>query len=403
MFTTFTKTLAEDIRLHLQQLCTPQEQEKIQVINIDQWALNLLRRFGYKSKLLYEESERRAYWNAALSAMPDNIELPESFFRAEYERVILPLGCETAEDYMRVSRIGRGGQLGRAKRKAIWPVFAEYRAQLHSANLREPEEAFREACTLLNEQGAELGIRCMIVDEAQDISAASFKLIRAAVPEAENDLFIVGDAHQRIYRHKVVLGRVGIEVRGRSRRLRVNYRTTDEIRRWACAQLEGCEIDDLDGNVDTLKGYRSLTHGDVPDVITSNSVMDDIEHTRSVLQQLETEGVKNHQVCITARTNDELSGYADALNKHGIACLKLDRDTADDQSIAGVRLATMHRIKGLEFEVIIIAGYRGTHAYAHAFSKDEDAGVNEDNETVERCLLHVAATRAKRHLFVLQR
>ncbi len=77
MFTTFTKTLAEDIRLHLQQLCTPQEQEKIQVINIDQWALNLLRRFGYKSKLLYEESECRAYWNAALSAMPDNIELPE--------------------------------------------------------------------------------------------------------------------------------------------------------------------------------------------------------------------------------------------------------------------------------------------------------------------------------------
>ncbi|MEJ2418445.1 MAG: hypothetical protein P8Y45_16245, partial [Exilibacterium sp.] len=93
------KTVVEDIRLHLQQLCTPQEQEKIQVINIDQWALNLLRRFGYKSKLLYEESERRAYWNAALSAMPDNIELPESFFRAEYERVILPLGCETAEDY----------------------------------------------------------------------------------------------------------------------------------------------------------------------------------------------------------------------------------------------------------------------------------------------------------------
>ncbi|MFW8695938.1 UvrD-helicase domain-containing protein, partial [Mesorhizobium japonicum] len=84
----------------------------------------------------------------------------------------------------------------------------------------------------------------MVIDEGQDISAAAFALIRAAVPPADNDLFIVGDAHQRIYRHKVVLSRVGIEVRGRSRSLRINYRTTDEIRQWACAQLEGCSVDD---------------------------------------------------------------------------------------------------------------------------------------------------------------
>ena len=95
---------------------------------------------------------------------------------------------------------------------------------------------------------------------AQDISNAAFELIRTAVAEAENDLFIVGDAHQRIYRHKVVLSRVGIEVRGRSRSLKVNYRTTDEIRQWACAQLEGCAVDDLDGNADSLRGYHSLTH-----------------------------------------------------------------------------------------------------------------------------------------------
>jgi DNA helicase IV len=141
-------------------------------------------------------------------------DLSQHFMRAEYERVVLPQGCETAEDYMRASRIGRGGQLGRATRKAIWPVFAEYRAQLHGANLREPEEAFRDARRLLDGQATELGIRAMVVDEAQDISAAAFELIRAAVPVAANDLFIVGDAHQRIYRHKVVLSRVGIEVRG---------------------------------------------------------------------------------------------------------------------------------------------------------------------------------------------
>src|SRR5690606_34141498 len=142
--------------------------------------------------------------------------------------------------------------------------------------------------------------------EAQDISNAAFELIRAAVEPAENDLFIVGDAHQRIYRHKVVLGRVGIEVRGRSRSLKVNYRTTDEIRRWACAQLEGCTVDDLDGQVDTLRGYRSLTHGDAPDVIESASTQTDFTHLKTILEQLQGDHMEMRQVCITGRTNDDI-------------------------------------------------------------------------------------------------
>lgn len=403
LFTTFTKTLADDIRRHLGQLCTPQELAKIQVINLDGWALGLLRRLGYQADILYDEGARRRYWQAALAAAPAGLELPAAFYRAEYERVILPQDCETADDYMRASRIGRGGQLGRATRKAIWPVFAEYRARLTGANLREPEEAFRDARNLLRDPGAALGIRCMIVDEAQDLSAAAFTLIRAAVPPAENDLFIVGDAHQRIYRHQVVLGRVGIEVRGRGRKLRVNYRTTDEIRRWACAQLEGCAIDDLDGELDSLKGYRSLTHGEVPEVLSSASLAQDLAHLQTILRQLTEDGTPSRQVCIAARTNDELDAYADALDGLGIAHLRLTRTTADDQSLPGVRLATMHRIKGLEFSVLILAGYQSPQAYAEAFLKDADAGVNEDTETAERCLLHVAATRAKRHLVVLKR
>ncbi len=175
------------------------------MVNLDQWASSLLRRFGYANNLLYNEGDRRRFWQAAMSAMPASVDLSLPFMRAEYERVVLPQACETAEDYMRASRVGRGGQLGRAMRKSIWPVFAEYRAQLQAANLREPEEAFREASQLLVKEQPALGIRSMVVDEAQDISNAGFELIRTAVKEAENDLFIVGDAHQRIYRHKVVL------------------------------------------------------------------------------------------------------------------------------------------------------------------------------------------------------
>lgn len=403
LFTTFTKTLAEDIRQNLALLCTPEELEKIQVVNLDQWASSLLRRFGYPHTLLYSESERRKYWQVALAALPASVDLTPQFLRAEYERVVLPHGCETVDDYMRASRVGRGGQLSRTTRKSIWPVFAEYRAQLQSANLREPEEAFREACQLLKKEKPALGIHTMVVDEAQDISAAGFELIRAAVPVAENDLFIVGDAHQRIYRHKVTLGRIGIEVRGRSRTLRVNYRTTDEIRQWACAQLEGCEVDDLDGSADSLRGYRSLTHGDKPDVIQSSSQEEDIKHIQAILKDLQQDGIEARQICVTARTNDDVDALVAGLKRAAIEHLRLDTNTPDDASQPGVRLATMHRVKGLEFGVVIIAGYKGAEWYAENFSREEDAGVTEETVMAERCLLHVAATRAKRNLFVIER
>src|SRR5690606_29168530 len=221
--------------------------------------------------------------------------------------------------------------------------------------------------------------------------------------KAENDLFIVGDAHQRIYRHKVTLGQVGIEVRGRSRTLKVNYRTTDEIRRWACAQLEGIEIDDLDGSIDSLRGYRSLTHGDLPEVFPSASLQQDVEHILSVVEHGKADDIEARRICVTARTNEDLDALALALRQRGIACLRLDHGTTDDPAEPGIRLATMHRVKGLEFDIVILAGYRGARQYAEQFSHDEDVGVTDDTEVSERCLLHVAATRAKRHLFVLAR
>jgi len=139
----------------------------------------------------------------------------------------------------------------------------------------------------------------------------------------------------------VVLSRVGIEVRGRSRSLKVNYRTTDEIRQWACAQLEGCAVDDLDGNADSLRGYHSLTHGDAPEVIESGSLQHDVGHIKSILADLQHDGMEMRQVCITARTNDDLDGVARELQGAGIPTLRLDTSTTDDASSQGVRLATL--------------------------------------------------------------
>ena len=400
LFTTFTRTLADDIKTQIAMITTPAERERIEVVNIDQWALGLLRRFGYRQELLFDEKKRREFWARALTRKPDGHDYPDSFYRAEFERVVLPQGCESADDYMKASRFGRGVQLSRPRRRDLWPVFAEYRAQMRASNFREPEEAYRDALALLHNDGAALGIHAIVVDETQDLSAAALALLRAAVPVGVNDMFVVGDAHQRIYRHKVTLSRVGIDIRGRGRRLKINYRTTDEIRRWATARLANCDIDDLDGQPDTLMGYHSLTHGPQPDEVVHKSRESERDHIGKTIKQLISDGIPDSNICIVVRTNEEVTEYADWLQSCGNHVLKLDRNTGDNQDSPGVRVATMHRVKGLEFDAVIIADYRGPEHYANVFAEDNDAGVLVDTLTSERCLLHVASTRAKRYLMI---
>jgi len=145
---------------------------------------------------------------------------------------------------------------------------------------------------------------------AQDMSAEAFKLIRQIVPlEAggKNDLFIVGDTHQRIYAHRVVLGRCGIDIRGRSRKLRLNYRTTDEIRKWAVALLEDRDIDDLDGGKDDNKGYRSLLHGDFPELQIFPTFAAEVSFIAKRIGQLKQEGIPLSSICVVARTQGRLN------------------------------------------------------------------------------------------------
>lgn len=398
LFTTFTRTLADDIRANIAAIASPAERELIEVVNNDQWALGILKRFGYRPVLLFDEKQRRDLWDRALTRKPEAVDYPNSFYRTEFERVVLSHGCESADDYMAASRVGRGIQLNRQQRKALWPVFAEYRSQLRAANLREPEEAYRDALALLKQNGANLGLQSVVVDETQDLSAAALTLLRAAVPEGQNDMFLVGDAHQRIYRHRTTLSKVGIDIRGRGRKLRINYRTTDEIRRWATARLENCSIDDLDGSPDGLVGYKSLTHGPKPDDGAIESREVEREAILGALQSLEADGIPDKSTCVVVRTNDEAREYADWLEELGKKVRRLDKDASDDQNRPGLRVATMHRVKGLEFDAVIIAGYKGAEKIAKGYSDDTDAGMYVDALTSERCLLHVAATRAKKYL-----
>lgn len=398
LFTTFTRNLAEDIRANLRRLCSPETMSRIDVVNIDKWVRDLLLQAGYDYEIKWWNSrgELGELWNKAL-ALGSHLSFSPSFFRDEWELVVQAQGCDTWEDYKRAGRSGRGVRMSRAQRKAIWPVFEEYRHQLEKQSFREPEDAMRDAATLLEAGEIRLAIRSILVDEAQDMSTNAFRLLRAAIPEQRpDDLFIVGDGHQRIYRKKVVLSQAGIEIRGRGRRLRINYRTTDEIRRYAVALLEGQVIDDLDGSMDTQKGYRSLIHGEAPRILELPTFEDEAE---AIAQWLA--GREPSHACLVARTNDLADRYAEALEDRGVASFRLRPGTPDSADKTGLRVATMHRVKGLEYDHMIIAGLSEENMpWRLRIQFSEDPAVRREAELMERALLYVALTRARKSALI---
>ncbi len=234
------------------------------------------------------------------------------------------------------------------------------------------------------------------------MSAQAFRLIRQMVPGVQkNDLFIVGDAHQRIYRHKVVLSQCGVNITGRGRRLKINYRTTEENRRWAVNLLKGIHFDDLDGGEDDQKGYKSLIHGIIPLVKTTDSFQEEINFILEYLDKIEPADGSLNEICLVARTHDLLKQYEGALRAKGKPTCFIRRSEAEDRRKPGIRLATMHRVKGLEFENVIIAGVNdGIVPLSGEWSNTGDAVVRKEGDIHERALLYVAATRAQKAVVV---
>ncbi|MGA7415482.1 MAG: UvrD-helicase domain-containing protein, partial [Bryobacteraceae bacterium] len=396
LFTTFTRNLATDIQENLRKLCSVDALSRIDVVNLDAWVANFLRGQGYRHQVVFDEDENEA-WAYALNQAPADLGLTPSFYRSEWEQVVQAQNLTDADQYLKASRIGRGTRLGREAKKRIWPVFQEYRAQLNEQGKKEYVDLLRDARGLIQSKGISMPYRAVIVDEAQDMSAEAFRLLRAIVPEGPNDLFVVGDAHQRIYRHRVSLGQCGINIKGRGKKLKINYRTTDEIRRFAVALLEARDIDDLDAGADQQKGYMSLTHGKPPFVHAFASFGDEMKFLTEHIRGLQEEGAPIESICVVGRTKRILESYTSQLQAAGVATYEIKRNTAEQRDKPGLRIATMHRVKGLEFEhVIVVGANKGVIPLDAAVNDAEDNVAKRDADTSERSLLYVALTRARK-------
>ncbi|MBW1895603.1 MAG: DEAD/DEAH box helicase [Deltaproteobacteria bacterium] len=403
LVTTFTRNLATDIKTNLQKLCSADIMRRIEVINIDAWVARFLKQNGYDHQIVFEQQLRPLFENA-LNQADEALQLPDQFYRDEWDMVIQQQGLSDLASYVRASRTGRGRRLSRRDRPKVWTVFEEYRSQLNDRRFKELIDAARDARHLLAQRGDVLPYRTVIVDEAQDMNAEVFRLIRQMIPvnngTRPNEIFITGDAHQRIYGHRVVLSHCGIDIRGRGRKLRINYRTTEETRSWAVCLLEGQPFDDLDGGEDEQRGYKSLMHGPTPALSHQETFAAEVDVIVQHISNLIEQGTPDNSVCLVARTNDMLAQFEGALRSRGHQVYRIRRSTAEDRKASGIRLATMHRVNGLEFEHVIVAGVnQGIVPLAQAMTAD-NPHEQAEGETRERSLLYVAATRAKQTVLI---
>lgn len=395
LFTTYTANLAQNVEEMLSTLC-PDCKDRIEAIHLHSWAARFMKSNGAGFDIAYGQDLDDCWEQAWAGA--EEAAFDVGFFRQEWEQVVQANGIETLADYLKIPRTGRGHTLTRPQRGRIWKVFERYQQVLAHRGKQEWLQAIRTTRRYLEEKKPPLPYRAVVVDEAQDFHAEEWKLIRALVPEAANDLFLVGDAHQRIYGRKVALSRCGIQIHGRSSKLRINYRTTEQIRAWAMAILKGVEVDDLDGHKDTEQGYKSLLSGSKPEHHHFSTGQKEQEFLAEKIKELLKDRSPD-DICIVARTAKMLKDdYQGLLQSLAIGHTVLDKNK--NAAGGGVRLATVHRVKGLEFPVMILAGINSKTMPLRIASVECDPTSKAEHEDRERSLLFVAATRARDQLLV---
>jgi len=424
LLTTFTRNLADDLATGVRRLDdsldvqTKLDRPGIYVKGIDQVAWAVVQRAGddiadAAAQILGEARtdvlgvSPASLWQDAITDV--GADLPpalatQAFLEAEYRQVVLPAGITSVAAYVRVRRTGRGVALDRAKRLAVWRVIEAYRAKARLAGTTDYPEKAAIAAAWLDLRGVRL-FDHVIVDEAQDLTISHLRLLRALVAHGPNDLFICEDSHQRIYGQKVVLSHAGIEVRGRSRRLTLNYRTTQQNLGWAMNILSGAEWSDLDGEGEE-HAYHSARTGPRPLLVPAASFGEELDAAaadviRGWMPAPDVPAADNvaagraaapENIAVLVRDQYRRQTVVAALAERGLEVRSVERDAPRP----GMPLVmTMHRAKGLEFTHVLLFGISAgsvPRALKDYETSDTDLA---DALLRERALVYVAATRAR--------
>ena len=400
LMTTFTANLAADIRENLRKICTLEELRRIEVIHLDAWVNQFLRESSFSAQIGYDDAID-PIWEKAILLANNDLPFEVPFYKEEWNRIVIAQEALTLDKYVKATRNGRGTRLDRKRRIQIWKVFENYQNLMKEYQIRDINTAMYESTKLLQAAGSKPRYASIIIDEGQDFSDNAYRLIRAlAGEEHPNDIFIVGDSHQRIYRNHPTLSKCGINVRGRSSILKINYRTTEEIRKHAFALLNGISFDDLDDGADIGGKCQSLTHGEKPIIENFGNANDEFDFMLGEVKKLKNSGIALTDICVVARTKKLVDDYIALFTRAGIRSYAIKRNKADDRSYDGLRVATMHRVKGLEFKYVFIAAVNNRIIPLPSAINKTDPVSEAESITSEKCLLYVAMTRAQKGVYI---
>jgi superfamily I DNA/RNA helicase len=397
LLTTFSVPLERGLHTRLRRLVgnQPQLADRIDVQALDEVGIRLHKSLIGPTRLADREQLRCAV-AAAASGVPDGGFSP-SFLMAEWEQVVDAWGLANWDQYRDVARLGRRTRLPEHRRKKLWQIFQATQEYLKSQRLLTQSQVFHTLAKKLATAQSQ-PYQHVVVDEAQDLSIAQLKFLAALGASQPNALFFAGDLGQRIFQQPFSWKSAGVDIRGRSRHLRVNYRTSHQIRQQA-DRLLATEITDVDGVADLRADTVSLFNGPAPIVQIFDTAAMEQSSVAEWIHKLLKEGLSAHELGIFVRSEAELPRARNAVAAAGLNYKVLDEHI--EMTGDFVAVATMHLAKGLEFRAVAVMAC--DEEVLPLQSRIEQVGEDGDlQETYdsERQLLYVACTRARDRLLV---
>jgi len=397
LLTTFSDLLANALRDKLKRLISEELRlgERLEVysfreIGLRQYTAN----FG-RPRLASEE-EIKGFIQQASARHRSTYS--QRFLLNEWCHVVDAWQLDTWEGYRDVKRLGRKTRLSEEKRQHLWKVYSDVKAALKNAGLMTEAEMFTRLAEKFASNSRPV-FDYAIVDEAQDISISQLRFIAALGNNRPNSLFFSGDPGQRIFQQPFSWKSLGVDIRGRSRTLKINYRTSHQIRRQADRLLNN-EVIDGDGNTEDRNGTVSVFNGPAPIIRLADSESAECKLVAEQLQEYIAQGIEPHEVGVFVRSDDELVRANSAIQQADLPINVMNRRM---ESVVGkLALCTMHLAKGLEFKaVVVMACDDDIIPLESRLSSASDDTINlEEVYETERHLLYVACTRARDHLLV---
>ena len=397
LLTTFSAPLVNALHTKLRCLIfnEPRLGERIEVRTVDEVGEQLYKAQFGAPKLASREHVRQLL--AQVSRDAEDLAFDRRFLLGEWEDVVDASQLGTWEAYRDVRRPGRRIRLSERQRAVLWPVFEKVNAGLRKQGLMTRARMFHDLAEAMRER-RNPPFDFLIVDEAQDISAGQLRFLAALGGQRPNNLFFTGDLGQRIFQAPFSWKSLGVDVRGRSRTLHVNYRTSHQIRMQA-DRLLSAELADADGNVENRQGTVSTFNGASPSIRIFDTQKDETLAVAAWLKKLEQDGMQPHEIGIFVRSAEQMTRAEEAIRQSGLPfkVLREDVETATGYAVVGA----MHLAKGLEFRAVaVMACDEEVIPLQRRIEAVADEASLEEAYNTERHLLYVACTRARDCLLV---